>query len=165
VLTTSITPADIATALGRPIPDEGSTSANQWQMWIDDATMLVTVRAEALAVTDIDAAKLDYVVREAVVAQVRRPDDATQVTVSVDDGSTSRTYQRGTGRVTILDEWWTLLGLAGDGSAAYAIDTYAGPDMRHGHADVCSIFFGSSNCSCGAYLTLGSYPLYEIGGA
>ena len=124
MLTTSITPADIATALGRPIPDGGSTSFNQWQMWIDDATLLIDDRATRLEVTDIDAAKLDYVVREAVVAQVRRPDDATQVTVSVDDGSTSRTYQRGTGRVTIIDDWWALLGLSGAARGrAFEVDT------------------------------------------
>ena len=163
MLTTTITVSDIATALGRPTPEDESPTAAQWQMWIDDAVMLVGVRAEALGVDDVDAAKLDYVVREAVVAQVRRPDDATQVTVSVDDGSTSRTYQRGKGRLTILDEWWALLGLSGDGGAAYAVDTFAGPDRRHGHAAVCAIFFGSSNCSCGADLTLGRYPRYETG--
>jgi len=92
-------------------------------MWIEDAVMLIGDRATRLGVDDVDAAKLDYVVRQAVVAQVRRPDDATQVTVSVDDGSTSRTYQRGTGRVSILDEWWVLLGLSGGRGRAFEVDT------------------------------------------
>lgn len=123
MLTTTVTVTDIATALGRPVPDESSPTEAQWQMWIDDAVMLIGDRATRLGVDDVDAAKLDYVVRQAVVAQVRRPDDATQVTVSVDDGSTSRTYQRGTGRVSILDEWWALLGLSGGRGRAFEVDT------------------------------------------
>lgn len=163
-LTTTITPHDVAIALGRDVP-AGNVAA-QWYMWISDALMLIQTRASALEVADedVDQSKLDYVVREAVAAQVRRPDDATQVTVRVDDASTSKTYRAGSGRVGILDEWWALLFPTAFGdSAAFAIDTAGAVDRRHGHADICSIFFGSSNCSCGAYLTVGQYPLYEGG--
>lgn len=156
----SVTPADIAVALGRTAPALGSTEHDQWAMWIADALMLIAARLGDPAALDQD--RLDYVVREAVVAQVRRPDDSTSVDISVDDGRVSRRYSSGSGRVWIRDEWWALLDPDGAGEgAAFAVDTYAGVDRRHGHSDICNIFFGSPTCSCGAYLTLGRYPLYE----
>src|SRR5690348_1364908 len=96
MLTTTVTPAKVAVALGVVAPTPNSPQDAQWSMWIDDALMLVQSRVDAVAPTPtVDQAKLDYVIREAVVAQARRPDDATQVTVSVDDGSTSKTYRTG----------------------------------------------------------------------
>lgn len=117
----AVKPADIAKALGQAAPSTGSALAEQWQMWIDDAELLIQIRADELNVTGIDPDRQDYVVRQAVVAQVRRPDDATQVTISVDDGQTSKLYRSGKGRVNILDEWWTLLGLT-DPGGAFSID-------------------------------------------
>ena len=67
----SVTPANIAVALGVTAPDPASPLYKQWELWIDDATMLIDTRATQLgvAMSDIGEAKLDYVVREAVVAQ------------------------------------------------------------------------------------------------
>jgi hypothetical protein len=96
----------------------------------------------------LDQRKLDYVVREAVVAQVRKPEDYTNVTVSVDDGSTSKTYRTGSGRVTILDEWWDLLAPSSGGSGAFSVDTVG--SGFSGHADICALTFGALYCSCGA---------------
>lgn len=31
-----------------------------------------------------------------------------------------------------------------------------------GHSEVCALFFGAEYCSCGAILTAGLYPLYEV---
>ena len=103
----SVTPATIATALGVAAPASGSPTEAQWQMWIDDALMLIEARLGDPA--ELDQAKLDYVVREAVVALARHPDSTTQVTTSVDDASVSKTYSTSAGRITILDEWWELL--------------------------------------------------------
>src|SRR5699024_8778895 len=89
----------------------------QWEMWISDAEKAVEWRADELGVTEpLDSEKVDLVVRKAVVAHVRNPDNATQVSVSVDDGSSSRTYRSGTGEVSIKAEWWALLGLVQDGA-------------------------------------------------
>jgi hypothetical protein len=52
-----------------------------------------------------------------VVAKVRRPDDATQVDISIDDGRVSKMYQSSTGTVYIRPEWWRFLGLAGSAGA------------------------------------------------
>lgn len=156
-LTTTIDPAKIAVALGQSAPASGSPAEAQWRMWIEDALMLVQVRADSVTpAPTIDQARLDYVIREAVVAQVRRPDDATQVTVSVDDGSTSRTYSSGRGRVTMSDEWWALLGLASTGGGVFAIDTVSASSV---HVPWCSLAFGATYCSCGA--DIAGFPLYE----
>ena len=133
----AVTPETIAVALGVPASDLTPELEAQWQMWIDDALLLIDARREPLGHVDpLDPDRLDYVVREAVVAHARRPDDATQVTVSIDDGSTSKTWRSGKGRVSIPDELWDLLGLAG-GSGAFQIDTgprytagwWTGPDQ------------------------------------
>lgn len=157
-LTTSITPADVAVALGREAPDSGSPTEAQWAMWISDALMLVQSRVTELAheETSIDQARLDYVVREAVVTQVRRPDDATQVTKSLDDGSVTRTYKSSRGRVDILDEWWTLLGVVASGGQAFTVDSVSATTV---HQPWCAINFGANYCSCGA--DLAGYPLWE----
>lgn len=153
----AVTPETIAVALGRTA-DPASPEYGQWEMWIADAQMLIASRAADLGiVAPLDVTKLDYVVRESVVNHVRRPDDATQVTVSIQDASTSRAYSSGKGRVVILDEWWTLLGLTAPTGGAFAVDTYGGSGV---HAAMCSLNFGALYCSCGADLTNYAYPLF-----
>lgn len=124
-LTTTVTPAMVAVALGQPAPAGGSPLEAQWTMWIGDALMLIQDRATALAIADaaVAQAKLDYVIREAVVDHVKKPDDATQVVISVDDASTSKSYRSGKGRVTIIDEWWSILGLSPKAGKAFEVDT------------------------------------------
>jgi hypothetical protein len=119
----TVTPATIATALGVAAPASGSPTEAQWQMWIDDALRHIQRRASRLSIdfASLNAEDVDYVVRESVVAHVRNPDDATQVAVSVDDSSVSRSYRSSQGRVTILDEWWELLGLIAKGGSAYSV--------------------------------------------
>ncbi|WP_396657118.1 hypothetical protein [Microbacterium oxydans] len=155
----TVTPATIAVALGVAAPESGSITEQQWDLWIDDATMLIELRADQLGVNfaGIGEAKLDYVVREAVVSQVKKPDDATQVSITVDDGTTSRSYRSGKGRVSILDEWWTLLGLT-DPSGAFAIDMVPSSTM---HLPWCSLNFGANYCSCG--VDIAGYPIFEGG--
>ena len=154
---TSVTPAVIAVALGKTAPVPGSVQDAQWQMWIEDAVMLIDSKVAELEAEYPDQMKVDYVVREAVVAHVRRPDDATQVTVSVDDGSSSKTYKSGNGLVTITDAWWLLLGLMETHSGAYSVDMVG---RSGGHPPWCSIYFGGT-CSCGTNIAGG--PIYEPG--
>lgn len=122
-------------------------------MWIDDALLLIGARLGDIA--ELDQAKLDYVVREAVVQHIRHPDDATQVSVSVDDATSSRTYRSGRGRVTILDEWWDLLAPVEQGGA-FVLDL-AG--MGDTHAPWCSLNFGANYCDCGAVYA--GYPIFS----
>ena len=46
----------------------------------------------------------------------------------------------------------------GSGTGAFAIDTYPGQCATH--ADICSLNFGATYCSCGAVLA--GVPLYEV---
>lgn len=163
-LMTTTTPAEVAVALGKEAPDPGAPLYEQWQMWISDALMLVQARVDELGADEgsIDQIKLDYVIREAVKSHAQRPDDATQVTRAVDDASATRIYRSSKGRVDILDEWWTLLGLAPDGGQAYAVDTSPRRGAS-GHMPWCDPAFGGLDCSCGAILTRHEYPLYEGG--
>ena len=156
----AVTPAVIAVALGVAAPEPGSITEQQWDLWIDDATMLIENRAAQLGIDfeGIDQIKLDYVTREAVVAHVKKPDDATQVTVSVDDASTSKSYRSGKGRVVILDEWWLLLGLT-DPSGAFAIDMVPGSGSNH--VPWCSLLLGANYCSCG--VNYAGVPIFEVG--
>ena len=158
-LSTTVTPQVVAVALGQVAPAPGSTTEAQWDMWIEDALMLIQTRVETITPPPVvDQARLDYVIREAVVAQVRKPDDSTQVTVSVDDASTSRTYRSSRGRIEILDEWWTLLGLTGTGGAAFDINTV--PNVA-AHLPWCSLAFGATFCSCGT--DIAGYPIHGFG--
>lgn len=154
----SVTPAMLAVALGKTAPEPDSVTAQQWQMWISDAEMLIETRRALLASEVPDEAKLDYVVREAVVAHIKRPDDATQVTVAIDDGSSSRSYQSGKGRVTILDEWWSLLGMV-EPSGAFSLDMVGG--VASAHLAWCTLTLGGNYCSCG--VDIAGYPIYEGG--
>lgn len=151
----AVTSQTIATALGRATFTQAED--DQWSMWIGDALMLIEDRLGDPA--ELDQAKLDYVVREAVVHQVRHPDDATQVSVSIDDGATSRTYRSGRGRVTILDEWWNLLSPTDETLAAFTIDTYG---LTSGHLGWCSYTLGANYCTCG--VDIAGVPIYELGG-
>lgn len=156
----AVTTNMIAVALGVAAPTSGSTQHDQWSMWIDDAAMLIEARRlEVDPSLVIDQMKLDYVIREAVVAQVRHPDDATQVSYSVDDASSQRTYKSGRGRVAILDGWWTLLGLAPKSPGAFSFRPTrdAGP-----HLPWCSLMLGATYCSCG--VDIAGYPIFETDG-
>ena len=155
-----VTPDNVAVALGRTAPD--SPEFEQWEMWIEDALMLIGARlvgtgdSQVASLDDLDQTKLDYVVREAVKAQVLRPDDATSVDVRVDDGSVSKTYRSSAGRVTIRDEWWDLLMPSNSASGAFSITPSA---SASNHMPWCSLAFGATYCSCGA--DIAGYPLYE----
>lgn len=155
----SVTPDMIAVALGQTAPEPGSVQEQQWEMWIADAVMLIEARRTLLGLEEPDEARIDYVVREAVVSHVKKPDDATQVTISVDDGSSSRSYQSGKGRVTILDEWWALLGLVAS-SGAYSVDMANLSGSLH--LPWCSLMFGAVYCSCG--VDIAGTPIFEGGG-
>lgn len=149
----------IATRLQLPAPEPDSIQARTWQMFIEDAEMFIEARREELGADQPDQIKVDYVVREAVVAHIRRPDDATQVTISVDDASSTKTFRSGKGRVQITDEWWQFLGLVGESQGAFTLDL--APGAASSHLPWCSVRFGAPVCSCGA--AIAGYPIYETG--
>lgn len=148
----TISPDDIQLVLGRTTFTDQEYM--QWAMWIDDARLLINARLGDLE--ELDQARLDYVVREAVIAHIRHPDDATQVTESLGDASQSKTYRSGKGRVTILDEWWDLLSPEESDGGAFTLDVLGSSSL---HLPWCSIYFGADYCSCGA--DIAGFPIYE----
>lgn len=121
----AVTPNDVAVELGRPTPT--SDQSAQWASWISQALFLIGNRLGDVSM--LDPAAVDYVVLQAVAAHVRNPENATQVDVSVDDGSVSKRYASSFGRVTILDEWWDLLTPDGNGySGAFTIAPFGAVD-------------------------------------
>lgn len=152
----AVTPDAIAVELGRATPDGNDAEYAQWEQWIADARFLISARLGDI--TLLDQPTVDYVVRQAVVAHVRRPDDATQITVAVDDASSSRTYRSSRGRVEILDEWWALLAPTDSRTRAFSVTPYGAGSV---HMPWCALAFGALYCSCGAELTNYEYPLYE----
>ena len=154
----TVTPADIAVELGRTTPDASSPEFSQWQQWIADALYLIRKRP-GLVFDDLDPEDVDYVVRQAVAAHVRRPDDATQVAISVDDGSVSKMYRSSRGRVEIIDEWWALLMPTDTATRAFSIRPSAGGSA---HLPWCSLMLGATYCSCG--VDIAGEPIYELGG-
>ncbi len=117
---------------------------------------LIEARLGDLAL--LDGNKVAYVIREAVVAQVLRPDDATTVDVSVDDGRVSKTYRSSAGRVAIRDDWWDLLSPNQESGAFSIVPT---PPYNL-HLPWCSSMFGALYCSCG--VDIAGEPIFELGG-
>lgn len=158
----AVIPDDIAVALGRTTPDTDSPEYAQWEMWIGDALMLIEARlvgtgtGQVASMDDLNQDKLDYVVREAVVSHVRKPDDATQVEIAIDDARSSRTYRSSRGRVTILDEWWDLLSPSDSSAGAFSINPYG---YCSEHLPWCSLSMGANYCSCG--VDIAGFPLWE----
>jgi hypothetical protein len=154
----AVTPEMIAVPLGVAAPEPDSLTWKQWALWISDAEMLIEARRMELDAPAIDEVKVDYVVRESVVAHVRKPDDATQVTVSVDDGSTSRSYSSGKGRVSV-DDWWAFLGLVEPNTGAYAVNLIGAAPT---HLWWCAVMLGANYCSCG--VDIAGVPIFEGAG-
>ena len=126
----AVTPDEVATTLGASCPDP--LPIEQWDMWIGDALLRITIWAAKNGYTgSLDEAVVDYVVREAVAARAVRPDAATQVEVAVDDGRVVRRYEPSAGQVTILPEWWDLLTPSGStpGGGAFTVTPYFEPDV------------------------------------
>lgn len=113
---------EVQTSLGRPLTP---AEVEQARLWIGDARTIISHGPEGHSTIDLstlDEETLDMVVREAVANRLKRPDSATQVSVSVDDGQVSRTYESSTGQLEILPWMWNML-LPAESGAAFTIGT------------------------------------------
>jgi len=115
----TVTWGDVQATLGRTL-----TNAQQQQAvaWIAQARTIISARAvrEATTLDGLDQDILAMVVTEAVATRMKRPDDATEVQVQVDDAQTTKRYESSTGQIEILDIWWNLL-FPGEIQAAFSI--------------------------------------------
>lgn len=123
----AVTWQNVQNTLGRTLTPEQKTQA---EAWIPQARILINNRAvlEGTTIDLLDQPSVDMIVTEAVADRFRKPDDATQVTVQVDDSQVSRRYETSTGQVRIRDEWWDLLFPKNAGAAASVPLAYT-PDM------------------------------------
>jgi len=122
----SVTAAAVGTELGVASPTPIQLA--QWESWINQALYLIERRYPDLE--GLDPEDVDYVVLQAVVAHATNPKNATQVDVSVDDGSVSKRYASGFGRVTITDDLWGILDPEDDAepTGAFSIRPAYAPD-------------------------------------
>ena len=112
------TPTDIGLNLGRPLSDDERAQAELWIDWTE-ATI-----ARRKPLHELDPMTVSMVVTEAVTRRLRMPDPVSQMSVTVDDSTVSRSFQRATGLIEILPEWWAALGLAAS-SGAFTVTPYS----------------------------------------
>lgn len=91
----------------------------QADLWVTFTRNIISARYGDLDL--LDQSILDMVVCEAVANRLKRPDQAKQVSVMVDDAQISRTYETATGQIEILDAWWDLLDPSVSQSDAFSI--------------------------------------------
>ena len=149
-------PTDIAVDLGRDPATLSTLDIAQFQRWINDAELLISQRIGALVP---DPNVVDYVVRQAVVATAQAPAAGiTSESVQIDDGQYTTRFDRAPRRVTILPEWWAMLGVTNGRGSAFSIDMTAA-DLAS-HAAWCDLCLGGVTCSCGA--SIAGYPIFEV---
>lgn len=118
----------VAVELARPTPS--GQQAAQWQSWIDRAYRLVQTHLGDTKYAALDLTLLDDVVLTAVAEHVRawRDTTATQYTVSVDDGSTTRRYEASAGPLSIPDYLWPVLDPTVTDGGAFSVTPGFEPD-------------------------------------
>jgi flagellar hook assembly protein FlgD len=123
---------DVQKTLGRTL---NAAQQQQATTWISQALTIIGARAklERTTIDNLDDGILDMVVTEAVANRLKRPDDATQVSVQVDDAQVNRTYKSSSGQIEIRDEWWKLL-FPDSGAGSFTVKLAYTPDHHHhGH--------------------------------
>jgi len=116
------TASDVATNLGRSLTQAEEAQAAQWVGWAES-----TIQRRLGDLGSLDPDTLNMVIVEAVSRRLRMPEPVTQVSVSVDDANVNKTYQKATGLIDILPEWWAALGWVESG--AFSVTPYGAPDV------------------------------------
>lgn len=116
------TASDVATNIGRPLTDAESAQVAQWIGWAESA-----IRRRLGDLAQLDPDTLNMVIVEAITRRLWMPEPVTQVSVSVDDANVNKTYQKATGLIDILPEWWAALGWVESG--AFTVTPYGAPDV------------------------------------
>ena len=114
--------SDVATNLGRSLTQAEEAQAAQWIGWAES-----TIQRRLGDLGALDPDTLNMVIVEAVSRRLRMPEPVTQVSVSVDDANVNKTYQKATGLIDILPEWWAALGWVESG--AFTVTPYGAPDV------------------------------------
>lgn len=115
------TASDVETNLGRSLSTSEAAQVAQWIVWAES-----TIQRRLGDLGALDPDTLNMVIVEAVSRRLRMPEPVTQVSVSVDDANVNKTYQKSTGLIDILPEWWAALGWVESG--AFSVTPYGAPD-------------------------------------
>ena len=116
------TASDVATNLGRSLSTAEAAQVAQWIGWAES-----TIQRRLGDLAQLDPDTLNMVIVEATTRRLRMPEPVTQVSVSVDDANVNKTYQKATGLIDILPEWWAALGWVEAG--AFTVTPYGTPDV------------------------------------
>ena len=114
-------PADVEANVGRSLTAAETAQVAKWIEWAEAAILR---RMGDLAL--LDSMTVNMVITEAVTRRLRMPEPVSQVSVTVDDATVSRSYARSSGLVEILPEWWAALGWHEGG--AFSVTPYGAPD-------------------------------------
>ena len=114
---------DIATHLGRPLNSTEEAQVSLWIGWLE-ADIALRLPPPTL----VDDLVAQRVIVQSIAAYMDNPSAASEVQVSVDDGSVTKRYTKSLGRVQILPELWADLGWSGD-TGAFTVTPYAAPDV------------------------------------
>ena len=117
------TTADVATNVGRVLTPAEAAQSTLWIAWAES-----TIERRMGDLSALDPDTLSMVIVEAVSRRLRMPDPVAQVSVSVDDATVSKTYQKSSGLIEILPEWWAALGWVAAG--AFTVTPYGERDAR-----------------------------------
>lgn len=115
------TASDVATNLGRSLSTAEAAQVAQWIGWAES-----TIQRRLGDLGALDPDTLNMVIVEAVTMRLRMPEPVSQVSVSVDDANVNKTYQKSTGLIDILPEWWAALGWVESG--AFTVTPYGQHD-------------------------------------
>ena len=111
--------AEVAANLGRPLTVPEQAQVEVWIVWAE-----ATIAQRMGDLDQIEYGVLNMVIVEAVTRRLRSPEPVMQVDIQVDDGRVSKRYERSSGLIEILPEWWAQLGWT-DSSGAFSITPYA----------------------------------------
>ena len=120
-----IQPFDVGDNLGRTLTYAETVQAEKW---IASTLTIIATRLGDTTLLDQDV--LDLVVLEAVSLRMKNPDGVTQREVAVDDGRVSTRWEKATGQINILPEWWELLTPVRE-SGAFTVRPSYEPDRCH----------------------------------
>lgn len=109
---------DVATQLGRDIPDDLETK--QVEAWIQIAEAVIRKRYPNLdrLIADgrIDGKTVDYVEALAVARYARNPEGTTSSSTMIDDYQTTVGTKNAIATISLLDEEWELIAPSDSGS-------------------------------------------------
>jgi hypothetical protein len=111
---------EVAVALGRPSDSLNADQQAQITYWLNGVELLIKSRLGPIA--DLDQDIVEYVETEAVAEKARpyiTAGGATSVTVTADDGTVTRRYERVTVD-DVTDDLWALFG-SGFTASAYTV--------------------------------------------